>query len=125
MDKMFIIGIAIVALLCALVLGIAAFVDISMAVQSGRERRRRRRLEKRTVHARVRSLTGTVSGRHFSRDHYYVTVSLGQRTELDFDDEDAYYALRVGEKVDVYVREHFDATDTLFARIPMGLDFYH
>ena len=118
-----IIGVVVV-LLCIIVFGVATFVDISMGRQLSKARKQRRFLEKYTARAQVRSLTGTVVGRKIMHGSYYVIVAIGQRTELDFEDEDAYWTLKRNEKVDVYVREHYDSDNTLIARFPVGIDFY-
>ena len=118
-----IIGVVVV-LLCIIVFGVATFVDISMGRQLSKARKQCRFLEKYTARAQVRSLTGTVVGRKIMHGSYYVIVAIGQRTELDFEDEDAYWTLKRNEKVDVYVREHYDSDNTLIARFPVGIDFY-
>ena len=115
---------ATLVLLCIVVFGVAAFVDVSMGRQLSKARRRRKYLEKYTARAQVRSLTGTVVGRKIAHGNYYVVVALGQRTELDFEDEDAYWTLKLNKKVDAYVREHYDTGGALIARFPVGLDFY-
>jgi len=118
-----VVGVALV-LLCIIVFGIAAFVDISMGRQLSKARKQRKYLEKYTARAQIRSLTGAVVGRKVVRGDYYVTIALGQRTELDFEDEDAYWTLKPNKKVDVYVREHYDSNNTLIARFPVGIDMY-
>ena len=111
-------------LLCIIVFGVAAFADISMGRQFSKARKQRKYLEKYTARAQIRSLTGTVVGRKIMHGSYYVIVAIGQRTELDFEDEDAYWTLKPNKKVDAYVREHYDSSGTLIARFPVGLDFY-
>ena len=113
-----------IALLCLIVVIIAAYIDISMARQFSNARKQQKYLEKYTARAKIRDLTGTVIGRKIVRGEYYVIIAIGQRTELDFQDEDAYWTLKPNKKVDVYVREHYDSNNTLIARFPIGIDMY-
>ena len=122
--NLILIIVGVVVILCVIVVGLALMIDWSMGRQLSRARKERKFLEKNTARATIRSLTGTVVGRKVVRGEYFVTIALGQRTELDFESEDGYWTLQPRKKVDVYVREHYDYSDTLIARVPLWIDLY-
>ena len=109
------------AIIIGLLLSVTLVVGIYASIADAVEENKRKYLVENTYYVGFRRLIGVIAKREYKSNQYKVTILVGRRTYLTLDDENEFFRSRVGEKVSVRVREHYNSAGQIFARVPVTI----